>query len=92
MPPEVIPLMSVIMGTLMISGSVWAVAWYNVKKKEFETRGGGDELGEAVDALRTEIDRLADQQDATQAQLLEVQERLDFTERMLTAGRVPKDS
>ena len=88
MPPEVIPLMSVIMGALMISGSVWAVAWYNVKKKEFETRGGT----EALDAVREELERLADQQDATQAQLLEVQERLDFTERMLTAGRAPKDS
>ncbi len=89
MPPEVIPLMSVIMGSLMITGSVWALAWYKAKKKEFEAQSGGVHLGQAVDALRDDVEQLADAQEHTRAQLVEMQERLDFAERMLTAGRAP---
>jgi hypothetical protein len=38
------------------------------------------ELGPVVDALRDDLDD-------TRAQLAEMQERLDFTERVLAAGR-----
>ncbi len=89
MQPEVIPVMAVIMGSLMITGSVWALAWYKVKKKEFEAQGSDAQLGPAVDALRDEMEQLADVQEHTRGQLAEVQERLDFAERMLTAGRAP---
>ena len=57
---------------------------YKLKKTELEMRGSNAELGPEVDALR---DDLADLQEHTQAQLAEIQERLDFAERLLTDGR-----
>jgi hypothetical protein len=48
---------------------------YKLKKKELETRGSNPELGAEVDALRDDLNY-------TRAQLAEMQERLDFAERM----------
>ncbi len=59
-----------------------------VREKELQMRGSDAELGPVVDALR---DDLADMQEHTRAQLAETQERLDFAERLLTAGRVSQD-
>ena len=61
---------------------------YKLKSKELEMRGSDAELGPEVDALR---DDLADLQEHTRAQLAEMQERLDFAERMLTAGRASQE-
>ncbi len=52
---------------------------YMLKSKELEMRGR-----DSVDALRDDLDD-------TRAQLAEVQERLDFAERVLTAGRESQD-
>jgi len=60
---------------------------YKLKKKELEMRGSDAELGPVVDALRDDFEQLAEVQEHTRAQLAEVQERLDFTERVLAAGR-----
>ncbi len=57
---------------------------YKLKKKELEMRGSDVELGPVVDALRDDLDD-------TRAQLADMQERLDFTERVLTAGRESQD-
>ena len=48
---------------------------YKLKKTELEMRGSDE-----VDALRDDLDD-------TRAQLAEMQERLDFAERVLSAGR-----
>ena len=61
---------------------------YKLKKKELEMGGSDPQLGPVVDALR---DDLADLQEHTRAQLAEMQERLDFAERMLTAGRASQE-
>jgi hypothetical protein len=53
---------------------------FRLKKKELDTRGSSAELGAEVDALRNDVDD-------TRAQLAEMQERLEFTERLLAAGR-----
>ena len=53
---------------------------FRLKKKELDTRGCSAELGAEVDALRNDVDD-------TRAQLAEMQERLEFTERLLAAGR-----
>ena len=74
----------IIFGTLGSVGVLSVILWFRLKKKELEMRGGDPELGPVVDALR---DDLADMQEHTQAQLAEMQERLDFAERLLTAGR-----
>ncbi len=69
------------------------IVHFKLKKKELEMRarelGGSDpELGPVVDALR---DDLANMQDHTRAQLADMKERLDFAERLLTAGRASQD-
>ena len=76
-PDLIIVFPSIIVFTLLILR-------YKLKKKELEVQGGDGELGSVVDALR---DELADMQEHTQAQLSEIQERLDFAERLLAAGR-----
>jgi hypothetical protein len=87
MPADVL-MVSIVMGALAFTGTVastvWALVHFKVKKKELETRGSNAELGPEVDALR---DDLID----TRAQLAEMQERLDFAERLLTAGRASQE-
>lgn len=87
MPVEV-QIMVIIMGALAFSSSVWALVHFKIKEKELETKGSSAELGPVVDALR---DDLADMQEHTRAELAEMQERLDFAERLLTAGRAPQE-
>ncbi len=83
MPVEV-QIMTIIMGALAFSSTVWALVYFKVKKKELETRGSSAELGPVVDALR---DDLADLKEHTRAELAELQERVDFTERVLSEVR-----
>ncbi len=87
MPLE-LQIISVIFGTLGSVGVFSLVLWFKLKKKELEMRGGDPELGPVVDALR---DDLADLQEHTRAELAEMQERLDFAERLLTAGHASQD-
>ena len=94
MDPDV-QMVSIVMGALAFTGTVastaWAVVHFKLKKKELEMQGGAGELGAAVDALREDVGRLAEMHEHTQAQLAETHERLDFAERLLTAGRAPQD-
>ncbi len=76
MPVEV-QVISIIMGAVAFSSTVWSLVYFKLKTKELEMRGSNAELGPVVDALR---DDLAD-----------MQERLDFAERLLTAGRASQD-
>ena len=68
---------------------------FRLKKKQLEMRGSDPELGPEVDALRDDLNdtraQLADMQEHTRAQLAEMQERLDFAERLLTAGRASQE-
>ena len=57
---------------------------YKLKNKELEMRGSDTELGREVDALRDDLND-------TRAQLAEVQERLDFAERVLASGRASQE-
>ena len=57
---------------------------FRLKKRELEMRGSDPELGPVVDALRDDLND-------TRAQLADMQERLDFAERLLTAGRASQD-
>ncbi len=68
---------------------------FKLKKKELEMRGSDPELGPVVDELRDDLNdtraQLADMQEHTRAQLADMQERLDFAERLLTAGRASQE-
>lgn len=94
MHPDVL-MVTIVMGSLAFTGtvasSVWAVVHFKLKKKELEVGSNSAEMGPAVGALREDVERLADMYEETRAQLAETQERLDFAERLLTAGRAPKD-
>jgi hypothetical protein len=79
MPVEV-QIISIVMGALGSVGVLSVVLWFKLKKNELEMRGGDPKLGAEVDALRDDLND-------TRAQLAEMQERLDFAERVLTAGR-----
>ncbi len=82
--PVDVQVISVIMAAVAGSSAVWALVHFKLKKKELETQGSNAELGPVVDELRDDLDD-------TRAQLAEVQERLDFAERVLTAGRESQD-
>jgi len=70
----------IVFGTVGSVGVLSVILWFRLKKKELEMRGSDTELGPEVDALRDDLND-------TRAQLAEMQERLDFAERLLTAGR-----
>ncbi len=80
MGPFEAEIVSVIFGVTGVVGALALILRFKLKKKELEMRGSDPELGPAVDALRHDLND-------TRAQLAEVQERLDFTERLLAAGR-----
>ena len=82
MPVEV-QVISIIMAAVAFSSTVWALVHFKLKKTELEMQGGDPELRPVVDALRDDLND-------TRAQLAEMQERLDFAERLLTAGREDK--
>jgi len=87
MPGDVL-IVSIVMGALAFTGTVastvWAMVHFKIKKRELDMQGGSAELGAAVEGLRDDLED-------TRAQLAEVQERLDFAERLLTAGRASQD-
>ncbi len=74
----------IVFGTVGALGFTFLIGLYRLKKKELQMRGGDPELGREVDALRDDVND-------TRAQLAEMQERLDFAERLLTAGRASQD-
>ncbi len=82
------PFEAQIVGTIFgVIGGVAALGLilrFRLKKRELEMRGSDPELGPVVDALRDDLND-------TRAHLADMQERLDFTERLLTAGRASQD-
>jgi hypothetical protein len=86
-----IPIAAVVVGVPGFVAFVALMVSHTRKMKELEIRdkelalGGSDAtFGPAIDALR---DDLID----TRAQVAELQERLDFAERLLTAGSRPEN-
>jgi hypothetical protein len=77
-------MVTVVFGVLGSVTALGLVLRFAIRRRELEARGRDDDLGPAVDALREDLHE-------TRAQLADIQERLDFTERMLTAGRISQD-
>ena len=83
--PDMLPLFVVFPSMIVMTA---LIIRFKLKKKEIEMRGSDQELGPEVDALRDDMHEL---QEHTRAELADMQERLDFTERLLTAGRASQD-
>ncbi len=78
--PETTAMLAVFLPTAFGSIAVTVlILRYKTRKNELEMRGR-----DSVDALRDDLDD-------TRAQLAEMQERLDFAERVLTAGRASQE-
>ncbi|MFQ5551193.1 MAG: hypothetical protein ACE5FJ_08155 [Gemmatimonadales bacterium] len=80
MPVDPAEILGVVFGVPGAVLALFMILRFKLKKKELEMRGHDPELGPEVDALREDLND-------TRAQLAEMQERLDFTERVLAAGR-----
>lgn len=85
-----IPIVAVLVGVPGFVGFVALLAGHSRKMKELAIRekelalaGSDPALGPALDALREDLND-------TRAQVAELQERLDFAERLLTAGSPPR--
>ncbi len=77
-------IVGVIVGVPGIIVFKYMILRFKLKKKELEMRGSDAGLGPEVDALRDDLND-------TRAQLADMQERLDFAERALTAGRASQE-
>ncbi len=86
MGPFEVQIFSTVFGVLGGVAALGLILRFKLKKKELEMgAGAGDaELGPVVDALRDDLND-------TRAQLADMHERLDFAERLLTAGRGSQD-
>jgi hypothetical protein len=73
-----IPIFGMLTGTVMTGAVVWGI----VQIVRIRTHGS-----QSTPELAGEVAALRDQVDSLQQQLLETQERIDFTERLLTRGR-----
>ncbi len=86
MGPFEVQIFSTVFGVLGGVAALGLILRFKLKKKELEMGvGAGDaELGPVVDALRDDLND-------TRAQLADMHERIDFAERLLTAGRASQD-
>ena len=79
--PEIVEIIIGVPGIILFTA---LIIRYKLKKKELEMRGSDPELGPEVDALRDDLND-------TRAKLADMEERLNFAERLLTAGRASQD-
>ncbi len=84
MGPFEAQIFSVVFGVFGGVAALGLILRLKLKRRELEMGAGDAELGPAVDALRDDLND-------TRAQLADMQERLDFAERLLTAGRASQD-
>jgi len=66
---------------------VYLIIRYKLKNKELEMRARELELQGSSAELGAELDALRDDLEDNRAQLAEMQERIEFTERLLASGR-----
>ena len=84
MGPELaIPIFGMITGLITTSAIVWGIVQI-VRMRSHGPSAGAE--------LFTEVAALRDQVEALQQQLLDAQERIDFTERLLTQGRDAREA
>ncbi len=88
----VIPIAAIVVGipgfiafVALLVGHTRKMRELAIRDKELELTGGDASLGPALDTLRDDLND-------TRAQVAEMQERLDFAERLLAAGSQSRES
>jgi hypothetical protein len=85
---SMVPILGIVIGVPGFVAFIALVMGHTRKMKELEIRQQeleiGAELGPVVAALSDDLND-------TRAQVAEIQERLDFAERLLTAGGAPEN-
>lgn len=80
MGPFEAQIFSVVFGVGGAVAALGMILRFSLRKRELEVQGAESHLEPVVDSLREDLNE-------TRAQLTELQERLDFAERLLTEGR-----
>ncbi len=88
-PASFIPIVAIVMGVPGFAAFIGLVMNHTRKMKELKIREQEMEIAGGDAELRPVVDALCHDLNDTRAQVAELQERLDFAERLLTAGRVP---
>ena len=89
-PSTLIPIVAIVTGVPGIVAFIALVMSHTRKINELKIREKELEVGGSDAALGPVIDALSDDVNDMRAQVAEIQERLDFAERLLTGGSAPK--
>jgi hypothetical protein len=88
---SLIPIVAVVVGVPGFVGFVALVMGHTRKMKELEIRDKELAMGGSDAALGPAVTALSDGLNDMRAQVAEIQDRLDFAERLLTAGSPPRN-
>lgn len=90
-PEALVPIFGMVTGIITTGLFFWGIVQVarSPVGQAFARRLQG-RYGAADPELLAEMNQLRDQVDALQQQLIETQERVDFTERLLTRGQSPE--
>ncbi len=85
-----IPIAAVVIGVPGFVGFVALIAGHTRKMKELEIRDKELAIGGSDAALGPAVDALNDDLNVMRSEVAEIRERLEFAERLLTAGGPPE--
>jgi hypothetical protein len=85
-----VPIAAIVIGIPGTVGFLALAMGHTRKMKELKIREKELEMGGSDAELRPVVDALCDDLNDTRAQVAELQERLDFAERLLASGSPPE--
>jgi len=85
-----VPIAGIVIGVPATVGLLALAMGHTRKMKELKIREKELEMGGSDAELRSVVDALCDDLNDTRAQVAEMQERLDFAERLLASGSAPR--
>ncbi len=88
---NLIPIVAIVIGVPAFTAFVALVMGHTRKMKELKIREKELEMGGSDAELGPVVDELRDDLNDTRARLAEMEERLDFAERLITAGRASQE-
>ena len=88
---NLIPIVAIVVGVPGFVAFIALAMGHTRKMKKLAIRDKELEMGASDAALGPAVDALSDDLNDTRAQVAEIQERLDFAERLLAAGSPPEN-